>query len=272
MRWIQNGWISGKGSGEQRRFEEEGAKIEALRAIAEEFEKHNAILDRGRVETAALLEEIRDALECASSKPDELGPDPDYDLENPNDCEKRAQETDEPEVNEDQLKPRTDPKVDELLGLLGPMGPDVRGLFALMEIAEEELRAAKERHPLAEFAIHKSFHLLEPTASLFQDKHSGIYRAHCGELLDRVAAGASRKALRLGTHAEVLCVMTGWSLEHAPGPQGAALLSMLFAEVFPEKADPDDSNLFREPFPGATEELLGALQRKIEKGTNRGNG
>lgn len=168
------------------------------------------------------------------------------------------------------MKPKTDPKVEELLELLGPMGPDVLGLFALMKIAEEEIRAAKERHPLAEFAIHVAFGILAPAASLFQDKHSGVYRAHCRELLDRVAASASRKELRLGTHAEVLCVMTGWSLEHSPCPQGAALLSSLFAEVFPEKAAQQDSSLFREPWPGATEELLGALQRKIEGKTNRG--
>ena len=166
------------------------------------------------------------------------------------------------------MKPELDPKVEELLGFLGPRGPDVRGLFALMTVAEEELSAARRRHPFAEFAIQKSFALLEPDARLFVNKHAEIYRAHCRELLARVAAGASKKELRLGTRAEVLCVMTGFSLEHPPGPQGAALMSTLFVEIFPKVAQPDGPIL--EPWPGATDELLGAVQRKIERETTRG--
>ena len=168
------------------------------------------------------------------------------------------------------MKPKQDPKIETFLEVLGPLGSDVRGLFALMEIAEEELAAARRRHPLAEFAIQKSFPLLQPEAGLFAGKHAELYRAHCRELLARVAEGASEKELRLGTRAEVLCVLTDWSLSTPPGPQGAALLSTLFGEVFPDRVDPDDSNLLREPWPGATDELLGALQRQIERRTNRG--
>lgn len=165
------------------------------------------------------------------------------------------------------MKSIQDPKVEELLELLGPLGSDVRGLFALMSVAEEELAAAKREHPLAEFAIQKSFSILAPDAKFFPDKHTELYRAHCRELLGRIVAGASKKELRLGTRAEVLCVMSEWSLEHAPGPQGRALLFTLFAEVFPERVQND--GLSREPWPGATDELLGALQRKIERSTNR---
>ena len=168
------------------------------------------------------------------------------------------------------MKPKQDPKVETLLEVLGPLGPEVRGIFALMELADEELDAAKKRHPLAEFAIQKSFPLLQPAVELFAGKHAEVYRAHCRELLDRVADGASEKELRRGTRAEVLCVLTDWSLSHPPGPQGAALLSTLFAEVFPDRVDPDDANLLREPWAGASQELLEALQRQVERRTNRG--
>lgn len=167
------------------------------------------------------------------------------------------------------MKPELDTKVEELLEFLGRRGDKVRGLFALIAIAEEEIRVARKQHPRAEFAIQKSFALLAPDARLFPDKHVDVYRAHCRELLDRVAAGASKQELRLGTRAEVLCVMSGFSFEHPPGPQGAALLSTLFAEIFPEKAE-EFGEAEAEPWPGATDELLGALQRKIERETSRG--
>lgn len=165
------------------------------------------------------------------------------------------------------MKPELDPKVEELLEFLGPLGSDVRGLFALMGVAEEELATAKKKHPLAEFAIQKAFSILAPDAKFFIKKHTELYRAHCRELLDRIIAGASKKELRLGTRAEVLSVMSGWSLEHPLGEQGAALFFTLFAEIFPERAEND--GLIREPWPGSTEELLEALQRKIERSTSR---
>lgn len=167
----------------------------------------------------------------------------------------------------DTVKPDSDPRVEALLELLGGGGDKVRGLFALIEIAEEEIGEARRRHPLAEFAIQKSFEILTPDAGLFPGRNPEVYRAHCRELLARVAAGASKKELQLGTRAEVLCVMSGLSFEHPPGPQGSAMMSTIFDEIFPGVAQPDGP--IPEPWPGATEELLGAFQRKIERSTSR---
>lgn len=75
--------------------------------------------------------------------------------------------------------------------------PIIREL-ALTSLAEEEIAAAMARHPAAADPIWHAFPLLVPTTTKVGLTEI-VYRAHCRELLDRVAL---RVDLRAGTAVE----------------------------------------------------------------------
>ena len=96
------------------------------------------------------------------------------------------------------------PSTTEPAGLrldVGQLVADIRGelesAFAAIDWAEQEITAAQQRHPAAADRIWHSFVLLRPTHDLMSTEF--VYRAHCAELLDRVAAGDDT---RPGTAAE----------------------------------------------------------------------
>ena len=94
---------------------------------------------------------------------------------------------------------------DEADGLFAAMA----GAFERMEWAEEEIAAAQARHPEQADRIWHSFRLLVPNDGLERMSYARVYRAHCREILDRVAAGEDT---RPGTAAEICCAMLTTSL------------------------------------------------------------
>ncbi|MFY1688146.1 hypothetical protein [Plantactinospora sp. WMMB782] len=107
----------------------------------------------------------------------------------------------------------TTPFIESLMGDL--MG-QLESAFAAMEWAEEEIEAARKRHPEADDRIWKSFLLLQPTHDLMRVEMT--YRAHCRELLDRVAAGEDT---RPGTAAEC-CIALCETSQAGPLRESAA--------------------------------------------------
>ncbi|MEV1109959.1 hypothetical protein AB0I95_15075 [Micromonospora sp. NPDC049751] len=93
------------------------------------------------------------------------------------------------------------PEVTDLEGGLAP-------LFEAMEWSEDEIRSAQRRHPDAADRIYHSFILLQPKHDLLM-RSELLYRAHCRELLDRVARNEDT---RLGTAAECIAVLRDTSL------------------------------------------------------------
>jgi hypothetical protein len=87
-------------------------------------------------------------------------------------------------------------KMDELLG--GNLGSMLAGIFERMDWAEDEIKKAQRRHPKQADRIFHSFKLLCSSHELMGTEF--VYRAHCRELLNRVAAGQDT---RPGTAAEV---------------------------------------------------------------------
>ncbi|WNV83113.1 hypothetical protein [Umezawaea sp. Da 62-37] len=81
----------------------------------------------------------------------------------------------------------------------------------LVDQAEEEIQAARIRHPRHADRIYHAFPLLVPSAALERLESEMVYRSHCRELLDRVAAGTDTDT-RPGTAAEVCCAMLHTSL------------------------------------------------------------
>jgi hypothetical protein len=143
----------------------------------------------------------------------------------------------------------------------------IGGLFDLMAVAEEEIDAASKRHPGRERMLSAAFGLLCPPAGMSK-LDPKLYRAHARELCERVAAfdgpPENHRPLALGTKAEVLMVLSELSLKAPPSQQYAALYELLFAEIFGAAAVPAGEPV-REPWPKASTELLGTMQRRLGK-------
>ncbi len=118
----------------------------------------------------------------------------------------------------------------ELLG--AGVASTIAHTFRCMEIAEEEISAAKARRPLLATQLHDGFRELCPPQVL-REAGERLYRAHCRELLDRIATGSP---LRPATTAELLAVLQAMSLA-APLERAATVLYWdRFGELFPADA------------------------------------
>jgi hypothetical protein len=82
--------------------------------------------------------------------------------------------------------------------------------FERMEWAEQEIAAAQARHPQQAGRIWHSFSLFQPNPGLGRMTSEMVYRSHCREILDRVAAGEDT---RPGTAAEGCCALRNMSLQ-----------------------------------------------------------
>ena len=104
--------------------------------------------------------------------------------------------------------------------------------FRCMEIAEEEIAAAKCRSPLLSFQLEATFRGLCPTEPL-RGLDEAVYRHHCRELLDRVVAGED---LLQGTAGECLGLLSRASLDAPPTRAAELLYWKLFEQVLPHPA------------------------------------
>lgn len=153
------------------------------------------------------------------------------------------------------LRRRTERSVVDLLGDAPIAGP-VRATFRAMEIAEEEIAAARTRYPRrVHRRIDAAFGLLWPTP-LLRGKHDELYRHHVRELLARVVRDEDTAP---GTRAEVLAAImaaaTASPLDHA----GQYLAEQLFAELYPDAEV--GARTVREEYRGAYQETLTAARR-----------
>jgi hypothetical protein len=134
-------------------------------------------------------------------------------------------------------------QVDEgLRDLLGVVASTV----SLMEIAEAEIEFAQFRHgeqPVARDEsgkvispkrhLWRSFRLLRPTG-VMGDRAEFVYRSHCIQILDRVAAGEDT---RQATDAEMVLALAETSLAAPLKASAAGLYMRLFARAFPDQAE-----------------------------------
>jgi hypothetical protein len=132
-----------------------------------------------------------------------------------------------------------EPERPDLAALLdefgGGLGSTISGLFRRMGLAEDEIDGAKRRDPGNAERIHGAFRYLQPTESL-QGKVDDLYRAHCRELIARVAAGSVERELAPGTRAEALATLADLSLAAPLERTAGHLYGRLFGELFPKRA------------------------------------
>lgn len=103
--------------------------------------------------------------------------------------------------------------------------------LAMLEVAEEEIEAGQQRHPgQADRIWHMGLSMLAPRDELLT-KAEFVYRGHCRELVERVAAGQDT---RPGTAAECIVACSRAS-ELAPlTTAGTGTYMRLWAEAFPD--------------------------------------
>ena len=134
---------------------------------------------------------------------------------------------------------------------------NISGLFDQMEVAEDEIAKAQNRHPDAKEKLWNAFRLMQPGVLLgFPDE---LYRAHCRELLERIYQDLDT---RPGTQAECLVAFSEMSLV-APLRHDAELaMKHLFVSLFPNQAAQWDVVPTYETYQGATNEILAQVRSK----------
>lgn len=147
----------------------------------------------------------------------------------------------------------------DVCGVLGEvLGSKVARVFGLMRIAEEEIAADQARNG---FTSVDAFPVLYPPPDMLM-RADAVYRSHARELVERVRAGEDT---RLGTKAEVLLAMSEVSLVAPPSENFAHLMERLFNEVMGPDVFVFDAAQPRESWPGASDDTLGELRRKVAK-------
>lgn len=131
--------------------------------------------------------------------------------------------------------------------------------------AEDEIEAAQRRHGERDRGpLWNSFRLLKPTHERAWPEL--VYRAHCRELLDRVAAGVDT---RPATDAEKISVLSAAS-QTAPLNSGAETLylrigSRLFPGIFESIGDVLDVQAYEKVHGSRADDYEAQLVRKLDQ-------
>ena len=129
---------------------------------------------------------------------------------------------------------------DALLAFLpGSLAGDVRNAFAQMAVAEEEIEHARRHYPEREAYLNKVGFLLCMPSEVLVSASEWIYRAHCREILERVAADENT---RPPSSAELAIAFSETSLKAPLNPTGAGLYARHFlraAELVAQPLKPD---------------------------------
>jgi hypothetical protein len=107
----------------------------------------------------------------------------------------------------------------------------ISGIFKRMDIAEEEIEAAQERHPEKADLLWECFAMCKPP-ELLGDKSDSLYRAHCRELLERVVAGED---VAEPTDAELMAAFSVVSLATPLTDAATFAYVQLFQSVFDDR-------------------------------------
>lgn len=154
--------------------------------------------------------------------------------------------------------------------LKGLVPPVISRTFELMAIAEQVIASEekKTKNKAAKRRIHAVFGCAVPGPLIrYTD---ALYRAHVQELCARAAKDDD---LRLATKAEIVAALCEGSLLTPLNQQHTALYESLFYDTFGHYVG-KRKDVVREPYEGATKELLHTLrhkfskeERQLEKGT-----
>jgi hypothetical protein len=115
--------------------------------------------------------------------------------------------------------------------LLARVQAEVTGAGALVDVAEDEIGQAAARHPQAADDLFHAFGLLLPAFEARAWGTEFVLRAHCRELLERVAAGEDT---RPGTNAECLLAIAQVAMEVPLNGAAAGFYLRMWSGAFPD--------------------------------------
>lgn len=140
-------------------------------------------------------------------------------------------------------------------------GASFTWVMECMDVAGEEIAAACKHNPRHKPAIEACFMATQPTDVL--RSVPALYRVHVREIIMRAILG---EPFDPATDAECLAAMSAMSLQAPPRENFAALYERLFKQCLPEQWKTlDNKGKAREAYPGACNELLVELRRKLLK-------
>lgn len=135
--------------------------------------------------------------------------------------------------------------------------------FDRMSIVEEEIESAMRASPRTAIRLYGCFKLLMPNDYLRTGET--VYRLHCRELLGRVKRGED---VRPATDAELAAAFSAASTVAPPTQDFAAAYGLVFARLFPHRADLVEG-LNREYVPGRAQEIVDEYRFKIGREIGR---
>jgi hypothetical protein len=139
---------------------------------------------------------------------------------------------------------------DVLLKMVSSLTDELSSTFIQMDWADDEIYAAMRRHPAAADDLFHSFKLLNVSETNNPRLSTEfIYRAHCRELLDRVARGEDT---RPGTGVEVCCMLLEISKITPLKSEAVSVLFRLWPKLFPHLGELVDDQDHREALYGST--------------------
>lgn len=130
----------------------------------------------------------------------------------------------------------------------------IKRAFRFMSIAEEEIARAAKRWRGGDF--RSAFGMLYPRALLAYGE--ALYRAHCKEMLDRIAR---RERVEPGTLAECCVALSEATLRAPPNQDLALAYEKAFRACFPKAEIAGEPP--REHLPGEADAILAKLREKL---------
>jgi len=149
---------------------------------------------------------------------------------------------------------------DAITALVAEIQAEVTGASAWVDFAEDEIEQAAARHPGASDDLYHAFCLLLPAIEVSAWGTEFVYRAHCRELLERVATGEDT---RPGTTVECLLAMAEVSKRIPLNGTAAGLYFRLWARAFPEHELSDRGEYYEALYKESIDKTEQELRRKL---------
>lgn len=155
-----------------------------------------------------------------------------------------------------------------LYDLLGDKVTFFKGVFNMMEIAEEAIEEKKKEYPDYTNKVDNAFKHLCPSDVFHRfTSNERLYKKHCEEIIDRIIF--SPKLLKYGTDAECLAALSIASLATPPSADYSHVYFLLFKKLFPDiygrmlETTQMSQIIGMESYPGRADEILTWLKKKL---------
>ena len=121
----------------------------------------------------------------------------------------------------------------EILRLFGN-GGFFSKILDQQEVVWLAIEAKMEKYPEKAEILYNSLMMFADESSHFSDTRIEVWEAHVDELLERIANGATKKELNLGTQAQLLLACMYGSIKFSFNSEGTGFYEYIFRDIFGE--------------------------------------